>query len=419
MTSTHSRRRALRSALGGQRAAGNVLVDGLPAAERDPEATGEHLGQRRRGLGDDGGVIAVTRGIDHAEREGRRLQRGPQPGPGEPGVPLPLAPGREVVRAHHGGEAGPLGGPDAGEQLARCELLVRCVIADRRHASSRCGVRWRTVTIVRAAPRSVRRHWPRTATCVPRHAQDVSSPRPVACWMQARPGELSSARRALVNEPGAARGTRARSVHGAARPVARERRLLLSGRRNVRRFRRRRRRRFPGADAATRLHRRARGDLSLVDAVLPIAESRRWLRRRRFLRRRSPARVDGRLQRIHGRGAENGVSTSSSIWCPTTPPTRIPGSRQPARTRNRPTATTTSGAKTIPATPAIRWSSPVSRKGSGPTTSRRKPGTCTTSTSSSPISTSPIRRCGTSSARSWVSGCNWVSRGSASTPRPS
>src|SRR5829696_2033212 len=81
--------------------------------------------------------------------------------------------------------------------------------------------------------------WPGTATCVPHQDQGGSYLGLVACGMQARPGEPSNAWRLPAGEPGAA-STRARSVHGAARSVARERYLLLSGRRNLRRFRRRR-----------------------------------------------------------------------------------------------------------------------------------------------------------------------------------
>ena len=57
----------------------------------------------------------------------------------------------------------------------------------------------------------------------------------------------------------------------------------------------------------------------------------------------------------------------------------VPGS--PRRPGFAATATSTSGARTIPATRATRSSFPASRKASGPSTSRLRPGTCTTSMS--------------------------------------
>ena len=52
--------------------AGDVLVRRLAGAERHPEAAGEHLRQRGDRLGDDRRVVALTRCVDHAERQRRR-----------------------------------------------------------------------------------------------------------------------------------------------------------------------------------------------------------------------------------------------------------------------------------------------------------------------------------------------------------
>ena len=103
---------------------GDVLVRGLPGAERDPQATGEHLAQRGSGLSDDRRVVALPRRVDHSERQLGGGQRSAEERPGEPRLALALAPGREVVGAHRRREAGPLGMGDRREQLARRNLLV-------------------------------------------------------------------------------------------------------------------------------------------------------------------------------------------------------------------------------------------------------------------------------------------------------
>ena len=61
MTSTHSRSRALRTALPRPRLARDVLVGELARAERDLQAAREHLRQRGGGLGDDRRVVALAR----------------------------------------------------------------------------------------------------------------------------------------------------------------------------------------------------------------------------------------------------------------------------------------------------------------------------------------------------------------------
>jgi hypothetical protein len=83
--------------LGRPRRPGDVLVGGLPGAQRDPQAAREHLGQRRRGLGDDGWVVALARRVDHAEGQAGRRERRPEERPREARLALALAPGREVV----------------------------------------------------------------------------------------------------------------------------------------------------------------------------------------------------------------------------------------------------------------------------------------------------------------------------------
>jgi len=62
------------------------------------------------------------------------------------------------------------------------------------------------------------------------------------------------------------------------------------------------------------------------------------------------------------------------------------------------------------------WCSPACRSRPGPTTRRRAPGTSTASTSSSPISTRPIRTSRPRSSRSWGSGSSWGSPDSGWTP---
>jgi hypothetical protein len=113
--------------------AGDVLVAGLAGAQGGPEAARVHRAQRGSRLGDDRRVVALTRRVDDAERQARRLQGGAQPGPGEGRLALPLAPGREVVGAHGGGEADLLRQLGGGDELAGMDLLVRGVEAEDRH----------------------------------------------------------------------------------------------------------------------------------------------------------------------------------------------------------------------------------------------------------------------------------------------
>ena len=87
--------------------AGHVLVHGLAAAERRPESTGEHLLEGRDRLRADHRVIPLTGRGDHAEREGRRGQRGAEPAPGVARLALRDAPRREVIGAHRAVEARP------------------------------------------------------------------------------------------------------------------------------------------------------------------------------------------------------------------------------------------------------------------------------------------------------------------------
>jgi hypothetical protein len=61
--------------LAGPGHAGEVLVQALAAAEGQPEPPREHLAQGRGGLGEDGRVVAVARGRDHAEGQAGRLER--------------------------------------------------------------------------------------------------------------------------------------------------------------------------------------------------------------------------------------------------------------------------------------------------------------------------------------------------------
>ena len=114
--------------------AGDPLVGGLAGSERRPEATGEHLRERRDGLGDDRGVVALPGCVDDAEGQRGRGQRGAEEGPGEAGLALPRAPRAEVVGRHGGGEAGLLGVLDVPQKLGRVDLFVRTVESDDSHS---------------------------------------------------------------------------------------------------------------------------------------------------------------------------------------------------------------------------------------------------------------------------------------------
>ena len=85
------------------------------------------------------------------------------------------------------------------------------------------------------------------------------------------------------------------------RPLVQERDHLLPVGRHLHGCQWRRHRRFHRADAAARLPARARHHRDLADAVSGLAASRRRLRRRRLLRRRSALRHPRRFRRIHPR----------------------------------------------------------------------------------------------------------------------
>jgi hypothetical protein len=111
----------------------DVLVRGLTRSQRHPQPARVHLCQRRDGLGDDDGVVALPRGVDHSERDRNGLHGGAEPRPGEPRLALRTAPGRHVVRGRHGPEAGLGRCPGRLQEGAGRKLLVGCVIADDGH----------------------------------------------------------------------------------------------------------------------------------------------------------------------------------------------------------------------------------------------------------------------------------------------
>jgi hypothetical protein len=106
------------------RAAGDVLVAGLAGAEGRPEPARVHRAEGADRLRDDRRVVPLTGRVDHAERHAGGLQRRAQPGPGEAGFALPGAPRGEVVGAHGGVEAGPLGVHHRLQQGAWTDLLM-------------------------------------------------------------------------------------------------------------------------------------------------------------------------------------------------------------------------------------------------------------------------------------------------------
>ena len=138
ITATHSSSRRVRVALSGHGAPVMCSLEYSPVPSATHRRSREHLGERRRGLGDDRRVVALPGRVDDAERQRRRGHRRAEPRPGEPGLPLPRAPRREVVRRHRRVEPGLLGAADGGEQLAGGDLLVRGVPADDRHGVSPC-----------------------------------------------------------------------------------------------------------------------------------------------------------------------------------------------------------------------------------------------------------------------------------------
>jgi hypothetical protein len=81
-------------------------------------------------------VVALPRRGNNPERQRGGLQGGTQPRPSKPGVALPLAPRREVVRGHRCIEAGVLGALHRGQQFAGMNLLVRGVEAESGHGRS-------------------------------------------------------------------------------------------------------------------------------------------------------------------------------------------------------------------------------------------------------------------------------------------
>lgn len=100
-----------------------------------------HRGQRADGLRDDRRMVALSRGVHHPEGQRGGLQGRAQPGPRERRLPLPLAPWRQVVRAHRRREARLLGADHGVKQAGRVDLPApSCqkhnLIAALRHSFS-------------------------------------------------------------------------------------------------------------------------------------------------------------------------------------------------------------------------------------------------------------------------------------------
>ena len=120
--------------------AGDVLVEELAAAERDPgEAAGKHLPEGADRLGQDRRVVAPAAGhADGAEGEPRSArQGGAEPGPGEAGLPLRLRPGMRVIRGKSAIEPGGFGLLDEAQQVRRRELFLRSMIREVCHRIER------------------------------------------------------------------------------------------------------------------------------------------------------------------------------------------------------------------------------------------------------------------------------------------
>jgi hypothetical protein len=116
-------------------AADDVLVERLAGAEPQPEPTGEHRPERRRGVGDHGRVVAEAgTGDSRSEAQRRPQPQRPHERPGERRLALLRGPGVEVLRDHEAGaEPRLLGLRTPVEQVGRVELLEHGRVADRRH----------------------------------------------------------------------------------------------------------------------------------------------------------------------------------------------------------------------------------------------------------------------------------------------
>ena len=136
MTSTHSRRRSSRTSLRGQTAPVTRSLAASPEPERGPEATGEHLRERRDRLRRDGGVVALAGRRDDAEGQRRRGEGGPEERPRVAGLALPGAPRSQVVGRHARGEAGLLRVLHVAQQGGGVDLLVGTVKTDDSHADT-------------------------------------------------------------------------------------------------------------------------------------------------------------------------------------------------------------------------------------------------------------------------------------------
>ena len=176
--------------------ASDVLVHRFAAAERDPEASGKHLGQRGRCLCDDRGVVTLPGRVDHTEGKRRRLQRCTQPGPGEPGFALPRAPGRKVIRAHRRSETRRLRSLHCVQQRAGVNLLVRGMEPNHWHALHRLTRHATPAAVAHSTEPRVRRFDMRAANVQSiaartsggrrggnsgTHRLHVSSPRSIGC----------------------------------------------------------------------------------------------------------------------------------------------------------------------------------------------------------------------------------------------
>ncbi len=134
MTSTHSRSRSARTSLRGQPSPVMCSLDASPVPSATQNRPGNIAAESGDRLGDDRRVVALAGRIDDAEGQAGPSQSGAQPRPCEPGMSLPGAPGRKVVRAHGSGEPSLFGGDHCVQKLAWMDLFVGSVKADDGHA---------------------------------------------------------------------------------------------------------------------------------------------------------------------------------------------------------------------------------------------------------------------------------------------
>src|SRR5690606_16147643 len=138
---------------GGPRDAERRLVERLPRADTEDDATRVQAPEGGERLSDDGRVVAERRGED-GRAEDDALGAGtdrPEPGQRRGGVPAVVPPRLEVVGDERRLEPGLLGLDDVVRELLRRELLRRRLVPDPQHGSPSDGCPGQPLTPPRRA----------------------------------------------------------------------------------------------------------------------------------------------------------------------------------------------------------------------------------------------------------------------------